>query len=107
MKKVLTIVVCLAISGCASRAVTPVGSQHDKIIKVAKGELIRRHIYLPKDCEILVDEGVYVTSVEPKREEFLVLFTFLYNGKRDVIYKVGIDKRSISVCDFVDYREAR
>jgi hypothetical protein len=107
MKQTLIVIVCLAMSGCVSRAVTPVGWQRDKIIEVGKRELNRRHIHLPKDCEIIVDEGVYVTSVEPKREEYFVLFKFIYNGKRDVIYKVGIDKRSMSVCDFVDYREAR
>jgi hypothetical protein len=107
MKKVLTILFCVAISGCVNRAVTPVASQRDKIIEVAKRELNRRHIHLPKDCEIMVDEGVYVNSVAPKRKEFHVRFTFVYNGKRDVMYKVGIDKSSMTVCDFVDYREAR
>ena len=52
----------------------------------------------------MVVDGVYVTSVERKREEYFVLFTFTHDGKREVVYKVTIDKHSRKVYDFVDYR---
>jgi len=104
MNKVVIIILCLAMLGCISHPVTPVISRRDDIVQVAKNEIDRRHIHLPRDCDIMVVDGVYVTSVERKREEYFVLFTFTHDGKREVVYKVTIDKHSRKVYDFVDYR---
>jgi hypothetical protein len=90
--------------GCRTQLVTPVISRRDDIVEMAKQEIERRHIQLPRDCDIKVVDGVYVTSVEKKREEYFVLFSFAHGGKREVVYKVDIDKRSRKVIDFVDYR---
>ena len=66
----------------------------------------RRQIRLPPDCDITVDdEGVTVFPLQKPREEFIVRFTFTYRGKRDVVYKVLIDRRSRKINDFIDYRE--
>lgn len=74
------------------------------MIRIAKREIDRRQIQLPSDCDITVVEGLAVSPVDKAREEYFVQFTFTHGGKRDIVYKVVIDKRSRKVNDFLDYR---
>lgn len=105
MNNLIIIILCLGLSACSSQLPTSGNSRRDDIVQVAKEEINRRHIHLPRDCDIKVVDGVYVTSVERKREEHFVLFTFTHDGKREVVYKVVVDKQSGKVIDFVDYRD--
>jgi hypothetical protein len=105
MSKVFVISCCLALLGCISHPRPSDVSQRNEIIQIAKREIDRRQIRVPLDCDITVDEGVTVFPVGNAREEFIVRFTFTYHGKRDVVYKVVIDKRSRRIDDFIDYRE--
>jgi hypothetical protein len=105
MSKVFIISCCLALWGCTSHPRPSGASQRNEIIQIAKHEIDRRQIRLPLDCDIMVDEGVTVFPAGDAREEFIVRFTFAYHGKRDVVYKVVIDKRSEKIDDFIDYRE--
>lgn len=105
MSKISVIICCLALLGCISQPRPSDGSQRSEIIKIAKREIDRRHIHLPLDCNITVDEGVAVFPLGKPREEFIVQFTFTYRGKRDVVYKVVIDRQSRKIDDFIDYRD--
>jgi hypothetical protein len=105
MRKVFVISSCLALLGCLSHPRPSDGSQRNEIIQIAKREIERRHIRLPLDCDITVDDGVTVFPVGKAREEFVVRFTFTYRGKRDVVYKVVIDRRSRKIDGFIDYRD--
>jgi hypothetical protein len=79
--------------------------QRNEIIQIAEREIDRRQIHLPPDYDITVDEGVTVFPLEKPQEELVVRFTFTYRGKRDVVYKVLINKRSKKIDDFIDYRD--
>jgi hypothetical protein len=107
MSKVIIIIVCLAVLGCVSHPLSSLVLQRDDILPIAKREIDRRHIHLPSDCSITVDEGItaFEGKVEKDREEYLVRFTFKHSGKRDVVYEVVIDKRSGKIDDFFDYRD--
>ena len=91
--------------GCVSHPRPSDVSQRDGIIEIAKHEIARRQIRLPRDYDVTVDEGVTVFPVGKAREEFIVRFTFTYHGKHNVIYKVVIDRRSRKIDDFIDYRD--
>ena len=102
MTKLIIIAVCACLLGCVS---SPVTSAPDELIGMAKREISRRHIQLPSDCDITVDEGLTAPQIGPARELYFVRFTFTRAGKRDVYYKVIIEKRSRKVEQFLDYRE--
>jgi hypothetical protein len=104
MNKPLIIILCLAAFGCVNHPTSSVVSRRDEMIQIAKREIDRRHIQLPRDCDITVVEGMAVSPVDKAREEYFVQFTFTHGGKRDIVYKVVIDKRSRKVSDFLDYR---
>jgi hypothetical protein len=104
MIKVFLVGVCLGLFGCTNRPPTSVTSNRDEIIRIAKREIERRHIQLPPDCNISMYEGVTVFEPQGSREEYIVRFTFMFHGKREVFYKIVIDKRSKRINDFIDYR---
>jgi hypothetical protein len=105
MNRILIILLCFAVSGCVSHPVSSAVSQRDEATRIAKGEIERRHIRLPSDCEITVADGVRNVELQELREEYSVRFTFMRDGKRDVVYEVQVNKRSGRVDGFLDYRD--
>ena len=104
MNRFIIVTLCAAALGCASHPSFSGGSQ-DEIIAIAKAELARRHIHLPRDCSVKVVEGVTVFPVQKAQKEYFVLFTFTLRGKRDAVFKVVVGRQSKRVVEFVDYRE--
>jgi hypothetical protein len=105
MNKILISILCFTVLGCVSDRVSSAVSQRDEVIQIAKGEIERRHIRLPSDCQITVVDGVRNVELQELREEYFVRFTFTRGGKRDVVYQVQVNKRSRSVDGFLDYRD--
>ncbi len=104
MSKTAILLFVLSLVGCVSLSDSSQVSQRDEIIQIAKREIDRRHVHVPKGCDITVVDGVTAFEVGKAREEHLVRFTLSNAGKREVIYEVSIDKRTKKVNDFVDYR---
>ena len=90
--------------GCASQSSFS-GTSQGEIIGIAKTELARRHIQLPRDYGSKVVEGITVFPAQKAQKEYFVLFTFTFRGKRDTVFKVVIDRQSKRVVEFVDYRD--
>ena len=105
MSKVIVLILCLGVLGCVSHPATSTVSRRDEAIQIAKGEIERRHIRLPSDCEITVVDGVRNEELRELQEEYFIRFTFTRGGKRDVVYHVQVNKRSRKVDGFLDYRD--
>lgn len=104
MNKVVVVTLCAFMIGCANGSLYS-GVSQSEIVATAKAELSKRHIRLPRDCSIKVVEGITVFPVQRAQKEYFVLFTFTVHGKRDVFYKVVVDRQSRRVVEFIDYRD--
>ena len=105
MSKVAIVTLCLGVVGCLSNPAPSTALQRVEAIQIAKGEIGRRHIRLPSDCEITIVDGVRNVEAAGLREEYFVRFTFTRNGRREVFYQVEVNKRSRRVDGFLDYRD--
>jgi hypothetical protein len=96
----------LALAACAVSPSAPSHlSERERAIQLAKSEIAKRNIKLPFDCDISVVDGVATFVIGKPEPKYLVLFKFKNHGRRDLVYKVVINKRSGRVEDFLDYRD--
>lgn len=103
MTKAFTLVFCLTLLGCATQSPLE-ATQRDKMIQVAREELNRRHIKIPKDCIITVVDWVSVSAIQPPRKSHLVRFERPPGDERNMLYAVVIDQGSGKASEFLDYR---
>jgi hypothetical protein len=99
-------------TGCLGNARTQqreiVGAERERLVKIAKQELRRRHLVLPHDHDVVVENGEIGNEIAPlPRKVYGVWFRFTYRGKREVFYSVLIDKRSGRIDQVSDLRTAK
>jgi hypothetical protein len=73
-------------------------------VEIAKAELVRRGLSLPRHYDVAVSHGQVITEINPRREIYVVTFSFMYRGRKDIIYTIHIDKRSGKIEDVYDSR---
>lgn len=108
MNRIAYIIICFLSIGCTAPAQfernAPRIFDRHKLVESAKSELERRGFSLPKHYDVAVTQGQVITEIHPRREIYVVTFSFVYRGKKDIIYTVHIDKRSGKIEDVYDSR---
>jgi hypothetical protein len=112
MNKLSFTILAIIMTGCLGNAQTRqgeiVGAQREKLVAIAKQELKQRNLPLPRNYDVVVENGKKINEVDPSPREFYGLwFTFIYRGKRDAFYSVFIDKRSGRIFQVSDLRTAK
>jgi hypothetical protein len=64
----------------------------EQMVIIAKQELKRRKLPLPKRYEVKVEEGFSRTEIRPPARIFGVFFKFIYRGAKDTVYIVWFDE---------------
>jgi hypothetical protein len=98
----LAALLLLSFLGTARSGPELTSDERKKVIIIAKQELRRRNITLPRRYEITALNMEMVTEVAPARPLYEVNFHCVYRGKKQLIYTVVIDKRSLKVTLFSD-----
>jgi hypothetical protein len=106
--KRLAIILCLIGVLCVSSSKNAEGGElkREEAVKIAKQEVARRRLSLPKNYIANISDSLAFIEFQPTREIYIVSFTFAYHGKARVAYEVNIDKRSGKVDDLTDLRTA-
>jgi hypothetical protein len=108
----LTIIICAVLMiGCLENVYAAqreiIGPKRAKLIEIAQQELKRRHLPLPRDYDVVVENGKIITELdEPVRKVYGVWFRFTYWGKRDMYYSFLIDRRD-KIIQVSDLRHAK
>ena len=76
-------------------------------VTIAKHEVERRKVPLPKKYKVSVTDGNAFFEFEQPRKIYVVSFAFADRAKRHVVYTVHVDKRSGKVDAFSDSRTLR
>jgi DNA relaxase NicK len=112
MNKSISIILAILTTSCFGNPQTLqgeiTGPQREKLISVAKQELKRRNLPLPRDYNVVVENGKFMNEIDTSaRELYGVSFTFTYRGKRDAFYSVLIDKGSGRIDQVSDLRKVK
>jgi hypothetical protein len=108
MNKIVFIIAGVVLAGCATPSVLSQGSlpgpDRDRMVHIAQQELARQHANLPHRYDVIVEGAEAGNELQPSRQVYQVSFSFVYRGKKQIIYTVIIDKRSGRVEMFSDSR---
>lgn len=78
--------------------------KREDAVKIAKEEVTRRRLSLPKNYVANVTDSLAFIEFRPTREIYIVSFAFADHGKQRIVYEINIDKRSGKVDDLTDLR---
>ena len=73
------------------------------MIKIARAEIGRRQLPLPKRYEIVIEKGFSHTEIRPRTHIFGVSFRFKYRHAIETVYIVWFDEHG-ALDDVTDYR---
>ena len=107
MNKLILVTAFLLLAGCAGMYQQPARAKElDRaaVIQLAKDELDRRGLDLPRFYEVEFENGAIGDEIGPPRPIYSVSFLFVYRGHKRAVYTVFIDKRSHKVDQVSDYR---
>jgi len=107
MNKLTVITAFLLLAGCAGTdRQTARTKELDRaaLIQLARNELGRRGLDLPRFYEIEFENGEIGNEIGPPRPIYSVSFLFVYRGHKRAVYTVFIDKRSHKIDQVSDYR---
>lgn len=107
MNKLTLITAFLLLAGCAGtyqQSARTKELDQAALIQLAKDELGRRGLELPRIYEVEFENGEIGNEIGPPRPIYSVAFLFLYRGHKRAVYTVFIDKRSHKIDQVSDYR---
>jgi hypothetical protein len=103
MNKLILVTAFLLLAGCAGTYRQP-ELDRAAVVQLAKDELGRRGLDLPRFYEVEFENGEIGDEIGPPRPIYSVSFFFVYRGHKRAVYTVFIDKRSHKVDQVSDYR---
>jgi len=106
--KLITLFLTVLIAACSANgpqvpsASIMIGKQ--RAILIAKRELIRRNLRLPKGARIVVSGGFAFDEVNPRRPIYVVSFFWPDPHRRIAMYNIDINSSTGGVEGFTDTR---